>query len=339
MPRPAGAAAADGEGILKSLPKPPDLPTSLFAPAQPPGPGYNLLDVPYFVPDPLLDPPEFPPPGWFAGLELDVLKPHVKNQLTDTVQNATQAANGTSTTVALPNAPLDWVVSPRVFLGCRLPAGFGEVALAYRGLGTRGSVDIVGQDGPAALNSRLDFNIINLDYISREFSLWPNWNMKWTLGIQTLFLFFDSRADQLFDQAAAGSGIFQMRESNHFVGVGPHIGLELSRNVADTGLSLLMRADFTSNFGRLNQEFFTESTTLGPDGRPLAAQTHVANWLTAPTINAQVGIGWQPPSYPLVLFFLGYQYEYWWNVGKNLDTGSRADLWDQGIVLQATWRF
>src|SRR5262249_3739268 len=174
------------------------------APAPAPSPRYNPLDVPYFVPDPLLDPLQFPPPGWFAGLEFDVLKPHVKNELTNTVQNAAQAANGTSTTVALPSATLHWAFSPQIFLGSRLPAGFGEVALASRGLGTRGSEGIPGAGGPATLNSRLDFNIIDLDYSSREFSLWPNWNMKWTVGVRILVLFFDAQADQPFAQAAAG---------------------------------------------------------------------------------------------------------------------------------------
>jgi hypothetical protein len=59
----------------------------------------------------------------------------------------------------------------------------------------------------------------------------------------------------------------------------------------------------------------------------------------APMLNAQVGVGWQPPCYPAARFFLGYQYEYWWRLGANLDTGSRADLWDQGIVLQAAFRY
>src|SRR6516165_9161032 len=72
MPQRVPAAATAGEGILQALPKLPDLPASLFAPAPPPSPGHNPLDVPYFVPDPLLDPPQLPPPGWFAALELDV---------------------------------------------------------------------------------------------------------------------------------------------------------------------------------------------------------------------------------------------------------------------------
>lgn len=70
----------------------------------------------------------------------------------------------------------------------------------------------MGVDGPAILNSRLDFNIVDFDYNSREFALWPCCEMKWTLGIRVLSLFFDSQVDQSYNQAAAGSGIEQMRK-------------------------------------------------------------------------------------------------------------------------------
>jgi hypothetical protein len=339
MPQRVPAAATAGEGILQALPKLPDLPASLFAPAPPPSPGHNPLDVPYFVPDPLLDVPEWPPPGWFAGLELGVLKPHLENKLTNTVQNAVQAANGTSTTVALPSASLDWTVSPKVVFGYRLPSGFGEVSFAYRGLGTRGSADIAGADGPGTLHSRLDFNVLDFDYNSREFSLWPHWTMRWTFGVRALFVFFDSQADQPFVQAAAGSGIFQMREGSHLSAVGPHAGLELTRCVGDTGLTLTLRTDFTTDLARVHETYLTRSTTLGPDGQPLAGVTADAHWWNTPIVNVQVGLGWQPPGWSAARFFLGYQYEHWWRVGGNLDTGARANLWDQGIVLQAAFRF
>lgn len=336
-----GTPAAAADDLLRSLPRLPDLPASLYAPPPASTPGANALDVLYFVPDPLLDPPQFPTPGWFAALEFDVLGPHLNNQLTNTVQNTAQVANGTSTTVMLPGAPLDWAFSPKVILGYRFPAGFGETALVYRGLGTQGSAGLAGPDGPATLHSRLDFNILDVDYVSREltYTYLPCWTMKWTVGVRTLFLYFDSQSDQPSAQAAAGSGIVQMRETNRLAGVGPHAGLELSRRVEGTGWALMVRTDFTTDLSRLHQGYYTLSTTPEPDGHPLAGATRVANWMDAPVINAQVGVHWQPPVYPAVSFFLGYQYEYWWRVGGNLDTGARADLWDQGIVLQGAFRF
>jgi hypothetical protein len=158
--------------------------------------------------------------------------------------------------------------------------------------------------------------------------------MKWTLGIRVLSLFFDSQADQPFNQAASGSGIEQMREKNTFYGVGPHVGLELGYHVADTGLTVLVRTDFTTDLGDVHQGFFTFSTTPG-----LSGVTRDSGRMDAPMITVQAGAGWQPPFWPTTRLFLGYQYEYWWRVGGELDTGARANLWEQGVVLQAALHF
>src|SRR5581483_7364170 len=136
-------------------------PTPTFAPSPWPGP--------YFEPDPLLDRPPLPPPGWFADADLGVVLPHVKNHLSGPVQlgvvgslAAVTAAN--ANTVALPSAGLDWTVFPRIEAGYQLPSGFGAVALSYRFLGSEGNGTAAGLDGPATLHSRLDLNEIGLDY-------------------------------------------------------------------------------------------------------------------------------------------------------------------------------
>src|SRR5262249_17814795 len=154
--------------------------------------------------------------------------------------------------------------------------------------------------------------------------------------------FFDSRSEQPFAQAAAGSGIFEMRETNRFVGVGPHAGLELARYFADTGLSLVFRTDFSSDWARIHEGFFTRATTLRPDGQPLAGETHNSYEGNPLILTGQVGMSWQPPAYPAARLFVGYQYEYWWRLAGNGNPGataSRADMWDQGVVLQAALRF
>jgi hypothetical protein len=329
--------ASDGPDIVAALPKIPELPVSLSAPPPHLEPGHNPLDTPYFVPDPILDPPTLPPPGWFAGVDVDVLTVHVNNQLVSPV-----AAPKGSITLVVPSAPLDWTVSPKVFVGYRLPSGFGELLVSYRGLSTRGSEGIAGADGPATLTSRFDFNIFDIDYSSREFSLWDvGCDMRWFFGARTRFLYFDTQANQPFAQAAAGSGIVQTRETNSFKGVGPHAGLELSHRLGDSGLAIHVATDFTTNWpaGRVKQGFFAQYTTTGPDGRFLAGESHDSNWIGSAVVQAQAGVSWQPPAYPDVRLFLGYQFEYWWNVGKNFDTGSSAELWDQGFLLQGCLRF
>jgi hypothetical protein len=338
-PQEAPAAGPAGQEVVESLPKVPDLPASLLAPAPPPSPcWHDPLAEPYFAPDPLLDPPQFPPPGWFAGVDADVLKAHVNNQLVSPVP----APGGRTITLALPSAPLDWTVSPRVFAGYRLPSGFGEFYVAYRGMATRGSEGIIGPDGPATVTSRFDLNVFDLDYSSREFSLWYcGCDMRWFVGARTVFLYFDTEVDQPFAQAAAGNGIVGARETNYYAAVGPHAGVELSRRLGDTGLTLCLSTDLTTAWplGRVTQAFSADYTTPGPDGRLLAGASHDAGNWTAAIVQAQAGVSWQPPAYPDFRLFLGYQFEYWFNVGKTFDFGSSADVWDQGFLLQAAYRF
>jgi hypothetical protein len=295
---------------------------------------YAPIDHCYFKRDDLLDPPPLLSPGWIGAVEFELLKPHVKSELIHPVPAPGQPANGVAPG-SLHSAPLDWTVCPDVSLGYRLPAGFGELALAYRGLSTRGHTDAPAADGLAHLTSRLDFSMIDFDYRSREISLAPRWDMNWMVGVRVLFLFFDSVAEQ----PAGAAGLLPARESNSLAGAGPHAGLELARFLGDTGFSLVFRTDFTTDLVRVRQGFFTPSATEGTGGGPPAGESRVGNWMDAPIIRAQVGVCWRPPSAPAARVFLGYQYEYWWRAGTNLDTGSRADLWDQGLALQAAFRY
>ncbi|AGA27231.1 hypothetical protein [Singulisphaera acidiphila] len=341
-PLPAEGDVGIGGGVLEALPKPGDLPASLFAPPPPPSMGALRVDAPYFVPDRLLDSPESPP-GWFSGIELQILKPHILNGLSGTVRNQAQRANRTSTTVALPSAPLDWAVSPRVFLGYRLPSGFGEFMVAYRHLGTEGRGSLPGAQGTSTLNSRLAFDMIDFDYNSREYSLGPDWDMKWTLGIRSLFMFFDSRLSAPIGQSATYNGIFQARQYNNIAGAGPHAALDLVRHLGDTGWSLDFRADFASVFEGSHVGFLTRSTTLGPDGRPLPGETRRFGTQDSPILNVRAGATWQPSPHSATRFFLGYQYERFWALDSLPSTAntppSVGQLWQQGIVLQATFNY
>jgi hypothetical protein len=333
-------AAGESARVLQSLPQPRDLPASLFAPPPPPAPGFLHVDAPFFVRDPLLDSPQFRVPGWFAGAEIQVVKPHVLPGLSATVKNQAQRANGTSTNVALPSATLDWTVSPRVFLGYRLPSGFGEFMVSYRHLGSDGSGVLRGQGGPSALNSRLAFDIIDYDYNSRELSLWPRWDMKWTLGIQTLFLFFDSRLNQPSNRAAAGNGIFQARDYSNVAGLGPHAALQLARQLGNSRWSFFLRTDFSSVYHASHVGFISDSTTLSPAGRPLVGEVTHFGTQDSPIVNFRAGLTWQPSRSSDTRLFLGYQYEHFWALNRLPPVGnnppSKGEIWDQGVVLQAT---
>jgi hypothetical protein len=335
-PAPADTPEPD---ILRTLPRPPDEPRSLLLPAPPPGPHAPPLPGPYFEQDPVLDPPTLPPLGLFAGLNLDVLKAHVQNKLSNQIQVGPHPLINPliGDTVQTASAPLDWTVAPRFELGYRLPAGFGEVTLAYRFLTSQGTAEGLSSDGSATIKSRLDMNIIDLDYISREFSLWPHWHMKWRAGVRYAYIYFDSRADEPLAEAEAGTGVLEQRTSNSLWGVGPHAGLELARALPVNGLYFTGRVEYASLLGRFRQGFFETSAPMGPHHTTFTGETRDSSGENVPLINGQVGLTWQP--YQDTFLFVGYQYEQWWNVGRAANLDSRAELFDQGLVLRAELNF
>jgi hypothetical protein len=297
-------------------------PTPTFAPVPLPGP--------YFEVDPLLDRPPLPPPGWFADVDLGIVSPHVKNHLSGPVQFPFQAAPDT---VALGSAPLDWTAFPRFEAGYRLPSGFGAFSLSFRFLDTDGNGTAAGLDGPAALHSRLSLHEAGLDYSNGETSLWPNWDLKWAVGLRLIYIFFDSRADEAPSLAAAGSTVVEQRDSNWYCGVGPHAELELDRQIGCTGLAFVLRGEGTIYLGRLRQAFYETSTT------GLSASSSVPVTQGVPELGFFVGVRWEPPQWKAAQFYLGYQYEYWWDVGRNNNTTSAGDVEVQGIFVRAALNF
>jgi hypothetical protein len=333
-PPPAGAAWEPA--FLQTLPRPADQPGSLLAPPSLPGPPPPHLPGPYFENDPLTDPDRLPVPGCFADLDIAVVKPVLKNQLFNTVRNP---ATGNMDTIGLPAASLDWTVWPHVQLGYRLPSGFGELGVAYRYLGTSGTDQLAGTDGPALLRSRLDFHVIDLDYGSPEFSLWPNWEMRGRFGLRTVLVFFDSQSSEDFAEAAAGSGVFQTQTRNTYKGFGPHAGVDVARHLGWGGLTLQGQLDLSIEMGRIRQTYVEKTTTLGLDGQPLVAQTVESGSIGVPIVFTRFGLSWVPPTYPGVQLFLGYQWEYWFDVGDLKKDSTVGTFFDQGIVLRAAWNY
>jgi hypothetical protein len=322
---------------LPDLPRPPDAPASLLKPA-PATPPYSCepLPSPYFERNPLWDPPGLPQTGWLAVLDLTFLKPVVQNHLSGQVQIGANPPDQLN----LPSATLDWAVAPHVLFGYRLPCAFGAFAVGYRGFASEGTSGFAGPDGPAVLHSRLDLNQIDFDYLSNEVSLWPYWEMKWHVGLRLCYVYFDSRSDEEFATAAAGSGVFEQRESNSFWGFGGHAGVELQRHIGASGLACLVGVDATTLLGRVRQGFFETSTTTDANGQFLTGESRNSGSQAVPIINFQAGLSWQPPRMPNLSLFAGYEYEYWWNVGRLSTTpDSRGEIKNQGIVLRLGYNY
>jgi hypothetical protein len=322
--------------FLKTFPRPPDQPASLMAPAPPLGPPPPNLERPYFQQDPLLDPPALGAIGWFADVDAGILKPHLVNQLT----HALTFPDGSSIQVGVNPSHLNWTVSPRIEVGYRLPSGFGGISVAYRNMTSQGSDAVIGADGPATLSSRLNVNLGDLDWVSNEYTPWALWDIRWRFGVRYLNTYFDSQANEPFEAAAAGTAIFNQRTTNSFWGLGPHWAVAVRRRLHFGGLAIFGFLDVSDTWGRVRQNFFASSTTSA-SGLPQAGRFTWATSDSVPVLTARLGLNWQPPAYPMLQLFAGYQFDYWWNTGR-IDNILGPDLgyfFDSGIILRGAWNF
>jgi Legionella pneumophila major outer membrane protein precursor len=320
LPAPVYVPGASG-------PVPPPPPPGVLTPP-PPGGYFQDRNGPLLRGDPLLDRPKSPPPGWFADLEIDLVGPHIHNQL-----NASVAVAGFVDQVQLPTAPLEWVGAPRIDLGYRLAEGLGEFMLSYRSLVSDGRAVLVDFDGPGfpgALKSRLNMNVVDLTYGSQECSLAPLWDMQWRAGARFAAVYFDSRASD---------GILEQRASNNFVGAGPVASLDLARRFE--------AAPFFAVFGRLEgaalvgnvHQGFEETVDLTSFGGPfLGGAVNNSSTQVVPVLAFQVGLSYSPPwACPDSRFSLGYDFQQWWSIGNA--GGSKADLTTNGVFFRAEFNF
>ena len=323
---------------LPNLPAVSDTPRSLYALPPPQPPPLCLPSDHYFEVDPRLDPPDLPLPGPFFNVQLvptfaALRKEGIAGPVT---------INGNTSTVAVPNAPLNLTVSPRFEAGYRLPSGFGEVLLAYRFLAASGSSPGIGPDGPAQLTSRLNIQTLDLDYASRELVLRPCWDMRWWLGIRSAIVYFSNASLESQAVAGAGGGGFSKQTTNFFQGIGPHFGLELDRRLDWHGLALVSRIDAWIGAGRLHQGFFEEALSTAPGGGLAYGQKRFGDGQAPGTVSSQLGLRWQPPELPNTFFFVGYDYEYWWTIGKrgsDPTQRSNSEISAQGLWLRAEFNY
>jgi hypothetical protein len=320
--------------FLKTFPRPPDQPASLLAPAPPLGPPPPNLEAPYFQQDPLLDPPALGMLGWFADVDIGILKPHLVNEESLPIT----FPDGSTTTVGVNPSHLQWTVSPRFELGYRLPTGFGGIAVAYRNMASRGSEGVIGADGPAVLSSLLNVNVGELNWISHEFTPWGIWQMRLIFGVRYLNDYWSSQADEPFAEAAAGTTIYHQRTTNSNWVVGPNFAVDLRRPLNLWGLEFLGFVNISEGWGRVRQTYSALSTTSAfgvPQGGGASQGTSDA----VPVFTGRLGLNWQPPAYPNLHFFTGGQLDYWWNTGRMGNITTLGYFFDSGVLLRGEWNF
>jgi hypothetical protein len=326
--------------FVKLLPKPPDEPRSLFQPA---ASGGDYACPPttrrYLEADPLLDPPGYPQIGWFALVETEIVAPHIFKDLVGAVAAGSRAPD----MVNLPNRGLGWTAAPAIELGYRLPSGFGGFALSYRTLSSTGNLSVIGPDGLAALSSRIAMNTADLDYQTWEFTPDDRWTMRWRFGGRLQYLYYNSVLNQSRGQAASGTGILEQRATNMFTGFGPHASVELTRQIYTPEWRLYSKFDFASVFGRIKQDTSESAFDAASPSGVSWGESPLSSSQSSPQVKYLFGLNWRPSMCPSMDLFLGYQFEYWWNVGRlSLEQGfqrSRGDLLLQGGLLRLQFNY
>jgi hypothetical protein len=326
-------------------PAPPPMPVApppgsggpVYPPPYPPPPPPFGYDNPYedtngplLRGDPLLDRVPNNPPGLFAGIEADLVWVHIKNRLTADV-----SIGGFTDTIHLPTAELEFTGAPKFMLGWRFPQGFGEFQASYRSLVTEGGRNIAAFDplGDGFLRSRLNVNVVDLDYSTQEIPLVTTepgqfWDAKFFVGARIAGVFFDSRAEGF---------ILEQRTANNFFGAGPQVGMEIYRYFKEApGLALYGRIEPSVVIGRIHQRF-EENVFI--DGVPvLGGSTSVRGSQAVPILEVQAGLAWTPIHTARWLRFTGgYHFEPWWDVGTVAN--SRADMTIQGFFIRSEFHF
>jgi hypothetical protein len=280
----------------------------------------------------LLDPPELPLPGWFTNVEATALGTHIRNKLFGTV-----TVGPRTDVVHVPGADLDWTVAPRFDIGYRLPDGCGELLVSYYFVTTDGQSDTLTPLGPGSMKSRLDINEVDLVYATREITVIPPWDMRWKVGVRGLNVFFDGASNQSATPAVLPGGFIGQQAANDFLGAGPLIGLELTCATGVPKLTLWGHAEGAYLWGHLHQKF---TETLAAFGAvPVTGILDATTTQGVGVAQGQLGLRWTPNGCNGSRFFVGYEFDYYAQVGRNDNTGSMADIFQHGLFVRGEFNF
>ena len=293
--------------------------------------------------DPLLDRPYSAQPGFFTTVEANVLSFHLSNRLNGPVANG---VTGQTDQVNLGSIKLDSTVSPRFEVGYRFSDSWGSIAFGYGFLATQGRT--VSANGPADSiqgyadkQGRLDYNMFDLTYSSREYSLDPNWNMRWGVGPRVMALYFDARGPLISATTAPGSVLAQS-ESNFFQGYGIWAFMDIERQIGPPGLCAFLRVEGTDFFARINQNY-AEAVAGNAGSAPRTYGSSFTGSVGPSILREVLGISYTVPQWNYSRFMIGYQYEQFFQIGRESPTSgvidTRGSLQAYGFFLSAEFSF
>ncbi len=270
--------------------------------------------------------PSFSLGGFYGVFEISLLFPDVHGSLVGPV-----TVGGVPSAVALDSANLNATGSPRIELGYRLGDGLGAVSISYRSMVSQGGETLAGFDalGAGYLSTRIDFNVIDIDYDSSPFNFAPCWELAWRAGIRTTAAYYDN--------LGIGGFVHEQATSN-FVGAGPHATVEVGRALSMDrlpGLGVLTKLDGGLIIGNLSQSF--EQTLEFPAG-PVGDTTRFNHTEVVPMVTFDLGLTYSPPGAAnWARFGFGYQFEYWWDVGSS--GASHGNFSGNSLFFRAEFNF
>lgn len=325
-PVPVVPVPPPGAGLGRPIPISPAIPPTPLS-YNPPPPAMTVVPVGPAL-DPILDGwgaggPDCNYPGWFFDAELALVYPSFRFR----IENTAPLPN-TGQTLQIPTADLDNALSPTFEAGYRLPGNAGLIAASCAFLYSEGKGQGTLSGASADVRTKLGVNWLDLDYGVTPYEVAPRYNLSWRLGARILDVDVDSRAS---------NSLHTQQFSNNFFGAGPHGRVEVERRIVPLpGLSLYGRLDGSVLVGRIRQNF---AVNTGPAGAVVTDTTSVRYSQTVPTVNAQAGLSYSPPSLPGVKFTSGYLYEQYWSVGRSNDDmvgmpRTKGDLWWHGWFLR-----
>jgi hypothetical protein len=310
-------------GQVPTIPVPPTYPPN-NSPVVPVTPIFGNPAAPLPPPVPLQPPPS-PTPGWYGSLELLLIYPHLYGTL-----GGTTTVGGIPQSFSVTNPRLDTTGSPQVEIGYRLGDGLGAFAATYRSVVSSGGFNAPNWDplGEGFVSTRLNMNVLDLDYVSPAYNFMPFWDIAWRVGARGAAVYFD---DQIIGQLIDASA------SNNFIGAGPHATVEVAR-ILDVipGLAITSKLDGGVLVGQVTQSFDTQYN-FGP-GMVVGGATRFHEAQSVPMLTYQLGLSYTPPGWVnWARFGFGYQFEYWWDVGTA--GSSHNDFFGNSIYFRGEINF
>jgi hypothetical protein len=295
--------------------------------------------------------------GWFGSVGTGVVKPFIHTNLNSGGLPLAGPGGGFPGPVQLPIAQPNWAAMPDVQLGYRFTGGLGEMRARFQFLSSQGSETLVNFDaaGNGSLSSRLNVDVLDLDYSFTEFQqvriprinplllipghlglnlrpeddpTWPPLMMRWAFGTRLANVFFDSQA--------SGQQILNERTTNNFSGAGIRASVDFTKAMPWKPLAMYSRIEGSGVLGKTTQSF--TGTQLLPGGGVQSGSVSERATNGVPVLDVETGLAYVPAWRDRTCrMTLGYKFQQWWYLGQTVD--SKAELTLQGAFFRAEFGY